>query len=104
MKKNSIWIISWTLVNILFSIVNQYILTTPNNTTNSYGPIWGYGSSIHVFVGGPILGLFGAIIFLLIDSFTFRKKIKDKYILFFSRITLVIFIVLLISLIKKQYF
>lgn len=109
MKKNSVWIISWTLVNILFSMTNQYLLTLPKKLIiglpSVFYPILGWDTSIILILyAGPILGVFGALIFLLIDSFTFRKKIKDKYILFFSRITLVIFVVVLISFIQKKYF
>ncbi len=104
MKKNSIWILSWTLVNILFSMIHQYILTLPSSSSKNYGPLWGWGDSIAVLVAGPILGLQGAILFLLIDYFTFRSKINNKYVLLVSRLILVILIVLLISFIEKKYF
>ena len=105
MKKNSIWIITWVLINILFSTINQYILTYPRVSPKSYGPLWGWDSSgIMVLVAGPILGILGALLFLIIDLFSFRNKIKNKKNLFLIRITLVILIVLLISFIEKNYF
>jgi len=104
MKKNIIWILSWTLVNVVFSMLNQRILTWDYNPSGNYGPLWGWADSIAVMIAGPILGLQGAIAFLLIDYFTLRDKIKSFYVLLIFRIILVILIVLLISFIQKKYF
>lgn len=104
MKKNIIWILSWTIVNVLFSIANQYIYTLPTQSSKSYGPLWGFGDSIAIMVAGPILGLQGAILFLLIDYFTLRNKIESTTTLLVLRIILAILIVILISFIQRKYF
>jgi len=78
MKKNIIWIISWIFINVFFSMIHQYILTLPKTSIEGLPKIF-----------APLLGW---------------DTIKKKYVLFFTRITLVILIILLISFIQKKYF
>lgn len=105
-QKNSSWIFFWTLVNILFSGVYQYVLTVAHGANNKYshGPIWGWGSTIKVIVGGTILGVQGALLFFVLDYFFFRKKIQNDYFLFSIRVLLIIVIVLGVSVIQEKYF
>lgn len=105
-KKNIIWLVFWTIINVLFSMLNQYIETLSFNTDflGRFSPLLNWLGSIGIWVAGPILGLQGAVVFFLIDSFFFRQKIKNKYILFVVRIILVILIILLVSYIERKYF
>lgn len=96
-KKNIIWGISWTIINIILSILNQRL-------KYSFPREYGWGADIQIWIGGIIMGLEGAICFLLIDYFLLKRKIKNLYVLLGLRIVLIILIILTISFIQKKFF
>lgn len=96
-KKNIIWGISWTIITVLLSILNQRL-------KYAFPREYGWGAEIQIWVGGLIIGLVSAIWFLLIDYLFIKRKIKKIYILFVLRIILIVLIILIVSFIQKKFF
>jgi len=105
-KKNIIWVLLWTVINVLLSMTHQYIRSMPhsNNASSFLSILDGIADQISVFIVGPILGLVGTPIFLLIDYFLLREKIKNKHLLFMIRIAIIISVILIIFHIERVYF
>lgn len=82
----------WLVVSVLVSMLYQYIKA---KTTGSGSMHW--GTSIGVVIGGSILGFLSALIFLVIDYFTLRKKEVQTYLLVAFRFIILSVIILIMS-------
>lgn len=82
----------WLVVGVLASMLYQYIKAKTTGSGNTH-----WGTSIGVVIGGSILGLLSALIFLIIDYFTLRKKEVQTYLLVAFRFIILSVIILLMS-------
>jgi len=96
-KKNIIWGVSWTIITIMLSILNQRL---KYSLTEGYS----WGADIQIWFGGLVIGLVSAICFLLIDYLFIKRKAENSYILFILRIILAVLIILVVSFIQKKFF
>lgn len=82
----------WLVVGVLASMLYQYIKAKTTGSGNTH-----WGTSIGVVIGGSILGFLSALIFLIIDYFTLRKKEVQTYLLVAFRFIILSVIILLMS-------
>lgn len=101
--KNSIWVVSWLLINVLFSMAYRYFETMPHakNAKTVLSILGGLADSIIFWFVGPLYGVIGGVFFLIFDAVFFRKKIKNKKLLFFIRISLIILFIFIGVLVDK---
>ncbi len=103
-KKNIIWAVTWTIVNVLFSMAYRLIEIVLNDCKSKNIVLQildSFADQIALYIVGPLYGVIGAGFFLLIDSFFFRKKIANKTVLFTYRISLIILFIFIGALIDK---
>ena len=87
-------------------MAHQYFRSMPhsNKATSFLSILDGIADQISFFIVGPIFGLIGTPFFLIIDYFFVRKKIKNSYLLFITRIAVIIIIIFVAFYIYSTYF
>lgn len=91
-KKYTKHALLWLVVSILGSMFYQYVKA---KTTGSGETHW--GTSIGVFIGGSLIGILSALIFLVLDYFILWKKEIQIPLLTVLRILVLSVIILLMS-------
>lgn len=106
MKKNSIWIFFWTLINVILSMTYQFVLmmSHTHNAKHFSSILSGFADAINFWIRAPILGLVATPLFLLVDYCFLRARIENKKVLFLVRIVLILVLIFIIDYIEQNYF